>query len=75
MKKQYRVPRSIFGDLGSLRRNEVLAEDDPRIVKNQTAFKDLVKRKLLIEEDAEAEQPKPAGKTKPKPASKDIDGE
>jgi hypothetical protein len=48
--KQYRVARSIFGSLGSLKRRAVLLADDPRIVNNPTAVEDLVKRKLLIEE-------------------------
>jgi hypothetical protein len=76
MKKQYRVSRSIFGDLGSLKRRAVLTEDDPRIVANPTAFNDLVKRKLLVEEDADAEPAKSAAKAKPAKAKEgSVDGE
>lgn len=69
--KVYRVARSIFGELGSLKRNQVLAADDPRIINNATAVKDLLKRKLLVEGDGtdETQKPKPAkSKSKPKPA-------
>ncbi len=53
--KQYRVARSIYGDLGSLRRNAVLIATDPRLKDKKRAVDDLVKRGLLIEEDADAE--------------------
>lgn len=51
--KSYRVPRSITGSLGPLRRNQVLQGDDPRITENATAVKDLLKRGLLVEQTAE----------------------
>lgn len=48
--KQYRVTRSLYGELGSLRRNQVLPGDDPRIISNDRHVRDLLKRKLLVEE-------------------------
>ncbi|MDR7034500.1 hypothetical protein [Mesorhizobium sp. BE184] len=60
MKKQYRVARSLFGTFGSLRRNAVLAGDDPRIADNKRAFDLLVKRKLLVEENIDDDKPSAA---------------
>lgn len=69
--KHYRVTRSIFGDLGPLRRDQTIAEDDPRIEKNPTAVKLLVERKLLVLESGQTETPskpqaKPAREAKSK---------
>ncbi len=61
----YLVPRSIYGDLGALRRNTRLAVDDPRIVNNPRAVEDLVKRKLLVKlSEDEASPPDPKVKAK-----------
>ncbi|SHF05125.1 hypothetical protein SAMN02745157_1521 [Kaistia soli DSM 19436] len=62
--KQYRVTRSIYGELGSLRRGEVLPGDDPRIVNNSRHVKDLVARKLLVAEDEDEKPDAPKGKAK-----------
>lgn len=57
--KTYTVARSIYGDLGSLKRNQVLNEDDPRIVNNPKAVKELVGRKMLIEGTADDSKSEP----------------
>lgn len=51
--KVYRVERSIFGELGSLKRGQTLNENDPRIVNNKRHVDDLVKRKLLTVSEAD----------------------
>lgn len=65
--KSYRVPRSITGDLGPLRRNQVLLGDDQRITENPTAVKDLVKRGLLVEQTVDEAAASKAAKGGRKP--------
>lgn len=47
----YHVTRSLYGELGSLKRNQRLADDDPRIVNNPKAVKHLEQHGLLIRMD------------------------
>jgi hypothetical protein len=51
----YKVARSLYGSLGSLKRNAILLDDDPRITENAKAVKDLEKRKLLIKVNADGQ--------------------
>jgi hypothetical protein len=66
----YHVARSLYGELGSLKRNQRLADDDPRIVDNPKAVKHLEKHNLLIrlddDEAAAADAAKAASKAETK---------
>lgn len=64
--KTYTAARSLYGDLGSLRRNQILNGDDPRIVNNPKAVKQLVASNMLIEGVATEMKPETAKSPPPK---------
>ena len=58
--KYYQATRSLYGDLGSIRRNEKIPLNDPRLVDREKALKDLLKRGLLVQRSGDDSEGDPA---------------